>query len=157
MTDASKRLYDAVDDGVGDAGTASVNVSAVVPPTPINRTMRALQLHPVNTEGNLSAPNALTRPANVVDVRATASSAGVSDATMQLAESLRCVNPSITMDHARMLYPSISLDGGNGQDGQSQPAGGAMGPSMECGSGAAAEGRPTRSVLAAACSSPHQC
>ena len=78
------------------------DVSAVVPPTPMNRTMRALQLHPVNTEGNLSAPNAPTRRANVVDVRATASSAGVSDATMQLAESLRRANPSITVDQARM-------------------------------------------------------
>ena len=56
MTDASKRLFD-VDDGVGDAGTSNVDVSATVPPTPMNRTMRAWQ----RDEGNLSAPNAPSR------------------------------------------------------------------------------------------------
>ena len=43
MTDASKRLFDAVDDGVGEAGTTRVDASATVPPTPMNRTMRAWQ------------------------------------------------------------------------------------------------------------------
>eukprot|EP00434_Breviolum_minutum_P046495 symbB.v1.2.042098.t1/scaffold9238.1/size5961/1 len=60
MTDASKRLFDAVDDGVGEVGTPAVDVSATVPPTPMNRTMRAWQ----RDEGNLSAPNAPRRQTN---------------------------------------------------------------------------------------------
>ena len=56
MTDASKRLFDAVDDGVGEAGTARIDASATVPPTPMNRTMRAWQMQ----EGNLSAPKPQT-------------------------------------------------------------------------------------------------
>ena len=104
MTDASKRLYDAVDDGVGDAGTASADASATVPPTPMNRTMRAWQMQ----EGNLSAPNAPSRRTNVPDVRALASSAGVPESVMQMA------NASIyQLARSRKTLP---LDGGNSQD-----------------------------------------
>ena len=83
MTDASKRLYDAVDDGVGDAGAASVDASATVPPTPMNRTMRAWQMQ----EGNLSAPNAPSRRTNVPEVRSLASSAGVPESVMRMANA----------------------------------------------------------------------
>ena len=109
MTDASKRLYDAVDDGVGDAGTSSVDASATIPPTPMNRTMRAWQMQ----EGNLSAPNAPSRRTNVPEVRALASSAGVPESVMRMANALDRANPGITLEEAKRLYPSIPLDNGN--------------------------------------------
>ena len=123
MTDASKRLYDAVDDSVGDAGTSNVDVSATVPPTPMNRTMRAWQ----RDEGNLSAPNAPSRRTNVPDVRQLASSAGVPESVMRMASALDRANPGITLEEAKRLYPSIPLDNGNGQEGQVQTPSVAMG------------------------------
>ena len=138
MTDASKRLYDAVDDGVGDAGAARVDASATVPPTPMNRTMRAWQMQ----EGNLSAPNAPSRRTNVPEVRALASSAGVPESVMRMANALDRANPGITLEEAKRLYPSIPLDNGNGQEGQGQA------PSMAMGSGGpTTTARPTRVVL----------
>ena len=123
MTDASKRLHDAVDDGVGDAGTANVDVSAVVPPTPMNRTMRAWQ----RDEGNLSAPNAPSRRTNVPEVRQLASSAGVPESVMRMATALDRANPVITLEEAKRLYPSIPLANGNGQEGQPPGSSVAMG------------------------------
>ena len=103
MTDASKRLYDAVDDGVGDAGTSNVDVSATIPPTPMNRTMRAWQ----KDEGNLSAPNAPSRRTNVPDVRQLASSAGVPESVMRMANALDRANPGITLEGSEK---AISID-----------------------------------------------
>ena len=122
MTDASKRLFDAVDDGVGEVGTAAVDVSATVPPTPMNRTMRAWQ----RDEGNLSAPNAPSRRTNVPEVRQLASSAGVPESVMRMANALDRANPVITLEEAKRLYPSIPLDNGNGQEGQPQGSSVAM-------------------------------
>lgn len=115
MTDASKRLHDAVDDVVGDAGTATMSASAIVPPTPMNRTLRALQ--PVNTEHNLSAPMTRDRFVDVMNMNVSAAPAGVPRATRIMAEDLRRANPSISLQEAQRLYPSIPLDGGNAQDG----------------------------------------
>ena len=105
MTDASKRLYDAVDDGVGDAGAARVDASATVPPTPVNRTMRAWQMQ----EGNLSAPNAPSRRTNVPDVGALASSAAVPESVMRMANALDRANPGITLEEAKRLYQRFHL------------------------------------------------
>ena len=138
MTDASKRLHDAVDDGVGDAGTSNVDVSATVPPTPMNRTMRAWQ----RDEGNLSAPNAPSRRTNVPEVRQLASSAGVPESVMRMANALDRANPVITLEEAKRLYPSIPLDNGNGQEGQPQGSSVAMGSN-----GPTAAARSTRVVL----------
>ena len=138
MTDASKRLFDAVDDGVGEVGTAAVDVSATVPPTPMNRTMRAWQ----RDEGNLSAPNAPSRRTNVPEVRQLASSAGVPESVMRMANSLDRANSVITLEEAKRLYPSIPLDNGNGQEGQPQGSSVAMGSN-----GPTAAARSTRVVL----------
>ena len=138
MTDASKRLFDAVDDGVGEVGTAAVDVSATVPPTPMNRTMRAWQ----RDEGNLSAPNAPSRRTNVPEVRQLASSAGVPESVMRMASALDRANPMITLEEAKRLYPSIPLDNGNGQEGQPQGSSVAMGSN-----GPTAAARSTRVVL----------
>ena len=101
---------------VGDVGTSNVDVSATIPPTPMNRTMRAWQ----KDEGNLSAPNAPSRRTNVPDVRQLASSAGVPESVMRMANALDRANPGITLEEAKRLYPSIPLDNGNGQEGQVQ-------------------------------------
>ena len=138
MTDASKRLFDAVDDGVGDAGTANVDVSASVPPAAMNRTMRAWQMQ----ERNLSAPNAPSRRVDVPEVRTLASSAGVPSSVMRMASALDRANPGITLEEAKRLYPSIPLDNGNGQDGHVQV------PSVAMGSGGpTTAARSTRVVL----------
>ena len=138
MTDASKRLFDAVDDCVGEAGTTRIDASATVPPTPMNRTMRAWQ----KDEGNLSAPNAPSRRTNVPDVRQLASSAGVPESVMRMANALDRANPGITLEEAKRLYPSIPLDNGNGQEGQVQAPSVAMGSN-----GPTAAARSTRVVL----------
>ena len=93
---------------MGDAGTSNVDVSATIPPTPMNRTMRAWQ----KDEGNLSAPNAPSRRTNVPDVRQLASSAGVPESVMRMANALDRANPGITLEEAKRLYPSIPLDKG---------------------------------------------
>ena len=118
----------------------NVSASAVVPPTPMNRTLRAL--HPINTEGNLSAPVASNRFADVMEIRAKASTARVTPTALTMAEDLRRANPSISLEEAKRLYPSIPLDGGNAQDAGRMATG-----SMAAGSDGVVPTRNARVVL----------
>ena len=100
MTDASERLYDAVDDGVGDAGSSRIDVSTTVPPTPMNRTMRAWQMQ----EGNLSAPNAPSPRTNVPEACCIGWSSRVSDAHGQ------CFGSRQPWDHTGRSEKALSID-----------------------------------------------
>ena len=111
MSDASKRLHDAVEDVVTDSVTQMAETNATPEAVPkMNRVRRALAA--VNTEAMIttaSAPRQHSGMQTMMGVQAA--SARVPQQTMALAAALDRANPSISLREAQRLYPSIPLDG----------------------------------------------
>ena len=103
MTDASKRLHDAVDDATSSMETATP--AAAIPQR--NRTIAALA--PVNTEACIGARQTREQYTMVQNMRARADGAQVAPQALTVAEALDRSNPAIALRDAQRMYPSIAL------------------------------------------------
>ena len=103
MTDASKRLHDAVDDATSSMQTATP--AAAIPQR--NRTIAALA--PVNTEACIGARQTREQYTMVQNMRARADGAQVAPQALTVAEALDRSNPAMALRDAQRMYPSIAL------------------------------------------------
>ena len=103
MTDASKRLHDAVEDASSTMETATP--AAAIPQR--NRTVAALA--PVNTEACIATGQTREQFTMIQNRRVTADGAQVAPQALTVAEALDRSNPSIALRDAQRMYPSIAL------------------------------------------------